>query len=127
MADIANPNPHRPKHIADALAAKDGPAPAEGREDTNFITLARPIERQGSTITGFRLREPDAGEMRGLTMQDLLTSDISAVITLIPRISNPRIELAEANKLRPVDIAQCGGLIRSFFMSEAEKKAVLEG
>lgn len=126
MADIATPNPHRPQHIAQALAAKDTPAP-EGQEDTNFVTLARPIARQGSTITGFRLREPDAGEMRGLTLQDLLTSDVSATITLIPRISSPRIEAAEAAKLSAVDIAQCAGLIRSFFMSEAEKKAVLEG
>lgn len=126
MADIATSNPHRPKHIADALAAKDTPV-AEGKDDTNFVTLARPIVRHGSTVSGFRLREPDAGEMRGLNLQDLLTSDISATITLIPRISSPRIELAEAAKLSAVDIAQCAGLIRSFFMSEAEKKAVMEG
>lgn len=120
-------NPHRPKHIADALAANAPTAPADGQDDPFLVTLARPIVREGSTLATFRLREPDAGEMRGLTMQDLLTCDVASVITLIPRIAAPQVTKAEAEKLKPVDLAQCAGIIRSFFLTEAERQAVMAG
>lgn len=52
--------------------------------DVKQVELSRPI---GDTKT-VELREPKAGELRGLKLADIVQLDTSAMVTLIPRISN---------------------------------------
>lgn len=86
------------------------------------IPLAEPVVRGETKIETIQLRKPKAGELRGLSLQDVITSDIAALLTLIPRISNPPLTGAEADALDPADLAECGGTIRGFFMTAAERK-----
>ncbi|TAJ72997.1 MAG: phage tail assembly protein [Sphingobium sp.] len=88
------------------------------------VTLATPIQRGETTIEKLTLRKPKGGELRGLSLQDILTSDVSAILTLIPRISDPILIREEAEQLEANDLAEIGGVIRGFFMTPAEKRAI---
>lgn len=86
------------------------------------VTLSSPIQRSETLIEKLHLRKPKAGQLRGLSLQDVLTSEITALLKLIPRISNPPLTDPEADELAPADLAEIGGAIRGFFMTAAERK-----
>ncbi len=86
------------------------------------ITLAEPIQRGETTIEKLHLRKPRAGELRGLSLQDVINTDIAALLRLVPRISNPPLTQPEADELAPADLSEIGGAIRGFFMTAAERK-----
>lgn len=88
------------------------------------VTLSTPIVRGETTIDKITLRKPKGGELRGLALQDILQTDITAILTLIPRISDPILIKDEADQLEADDLAEIGGTIRTFFMTAAEKTAV---
>lgn len=88
------------------------------------VTLSTPIMRGETTVDRLTLRKPKGGELRGLSLQDILTSDIGAILTLIPRISDPILIRDEAEQLEADDLAEIGGVIRSFFMTAAERTAI---
>lgn len=102
--------------------ASDEAAAAPARDTGVSITLSKPIQRGDQRIEELHLRKPKAGELRGLSLQDVITSDIGALLTLIPRISNPPLTGPEAADLDPADLTEMGGAIRGFFMTGAERK-----
>lgn len=63
------------------------------------VTLEHGIQRGDATITKLRLRKPRAGELRGLNIQDLLRADVTAVIGILPRISDPILLREDADNL----------------------------
>lgn len=85
------------------------------------ITLSEPIKRGDTEITSIDLRKPKAGHLRGLTLQSLINTEIGALLTLIPRISNPPLAAHEVDELDPADLTEIGGAIRGFFMTPAER------
>lgn len=101
-------------------------APAEKKLVTAIVPLVEPIGRESGDIPTLTLRKPKAGELRGLSIKDLVNSDVSAVITVLPRICDPFISEHEAASLAAEDIAEIAGTIVGFFMSPAQKKAMAE-
>lgn len=103
--------------------ADDTPTPTE---KPRFVTVAlsEPIKRGSTEIATIDLRKPQAGELRGLSMQDVLTSEVTAILKLIPRITNPPLTQPEADALEPEDFAEVAGTIRGFFMTKAERSAI---
>lgn len=101
----------------------DNSAPAAGiaRKMSDAITLAEPIERGGETITSIQLRKPKAGELRGLSIQELMNARVSAILDVVPRISVPPLTAAEANNLETQDINAIGGAIIDFFLTPSER------
>lgn len=89
------------------------------------ITLATPIVRGETSIETIDLRKPQAGELRGLTMQEIIGLEVSAILKLVPRISSPALIADEVERLEPEDLTEIAGAIRGFFMTKAER-AVLE-
>lgn len=101
-------------------AASAAPASSD-----NVITLAEPIVRaSGHTIDTLTLRKPTAGELRGLKVDDLFNADVTAIITLLPRICEPRIIPQEAERLATEDLFELAGAVRGFFMTAAMKEHV---
>lgn len=90
------------------------------------LILQHPIQREGGPITSLALRKPKAGELRGLNIQNLMVGDVTAVITLLPRIAVPIITAHEASQLEAEDIAEAAGTIMLFFMSSGQKAMVEE-
>lgn len=81
------------------------------------ITLDVPIKQGDTEITTVNLRRPTAGELRGLSIADLLQMDVAANIKLLPRIS----ELAEhqVTALDPADLTQLASAVAGFFLPKS--------
>ncbi|MGE4323543.1 MAG: phage tail assembly protein [Sphingobium sp.] len=99
-------------------------AASEPKNRFETVTLSEPILRGDTRIERITLRKPKGGELRGLSLQDIITTDIGAIMEIIPRISDPILIRDEVEQLEAADLAEIGGVIRGFFMTAAERKAV---
>ncbi|MFC0683560.1 phage tail assembly protein [Novosphingobium clariflavum] len=88
------------------------------------VVLVEPIVRGPRTIESLNIRKPKAGELRGTSMQDILTTDVAAMLRLIPRVSEPSLTPEEADNLTSEDFAELAGVIRGFFITKMERMAV---
>ncbi|MEL6477613.1 MAG: phage tail assembly protein [Pseudomonadota bacterium] len=83
-------------------------------ENPNKITLTTPITEGGVEIREITLREPKAGELRGLQITLLGQGDVGSLIKLIPRISTPYVSETAVAEMSAHDIAQLGSLVLLF-------------
>lgn len=83
------------------------------------ITLDTPIKRGDNDIDTIVLRKPSAGELRGVTLTDLLQMDVAALTKVIPRISDPALTEAEVARMDPADLVQIGGTVAGFLLPKA--------
>lgn len=60
-------------------------------QTTQTVTLSNAIEIDGQKVTEITLRKPKAGELRGLSMVDILRMDVSTMFRLLPRITMPPV------------------------------------
>lgn len=88
------------------------------------VTLSSPLTRGDTAIDKINVRRPRTGELRGLSLQDIINTDIVALLTLIPRVTEPPLTGDEANNLDPCDFAEIAGTIRGFFMTKGEKAMI---
>ncbi|MDT8758250.1 phage tail assembly protein [Sphingomonas psychrotolerans] len=100
------------------------PAPAAADKRFETVTLATPVKRGETTIADLMLRKPTAGELRGLNLSEIVSSDVTAILTLIPRISSPPLTQPEADALEADDLTEIGGVIRGFFMTRVERETL---
>jgi len=88
--------------------------------DTKTVILTRPIERGEGELAKITIREPATGDLRGLKLTDVLQLDVTALMTLLPRITVEGLTGAEAAKLSPADLARAGGAVVGFFAPETQ-------
>lgn len=88
---------------------------------TDPIELDDPIKRGEQTIDTITLRKPKSGELRGISLADVLQMQTDALITLIPRLSNPSLTATEVRQMDPADLVQCGGEIAGFLLTKRAK------
>jgi len=86
---------------------------------TKPITLDTPIKRGDNDIATISLRKPAAGELRGVTLTDLLQMDVAALTKVIPRISEPSLTETEVARMDPADLVQIGGAVAGFLLPKA--------
>lgn len=98
----------------DTPALSSAPAP-------NTVTLETPLKRGDQTITAVTLRKPASGELRGVALADLLRLDVTALITVLPRISSPTLTAQDAQQLDLVDLTALGTEVLGFFMTKADR------
>jgi hypothetical protein len=103
----------------------DTPPTASAAPQIETVTLGEPIKRGEQLIEQLQLRKPKSGELRGLSLQDIMRADITALLQLIPRISSPPLTSVEADGLASEDLAEIGGVVRGFFMSASERKMMM--
>lgn len=58
---------------------------------TETVTLDTPIKRGDQLIETVTLRKPMSGELRGLSLNDILQNDVLSLQKVIPRISTPML------------------------------------
>jgi hypothetical protein len=104
----------------DAAAATPSPSPL------STITLDTPIVRGATTITEIALRKPNAGELRGLSLQRLHQADTDELLKLLPRITQPSLTPHECAQLDPADLSEAGGIVISFLLKKSIRDAVLQ-
>lgn len=102
---------------APAIAAEATPRWKSCDFETGFA-------RGDDQIKSVKLRKPTAGELRGLNLQDLMRADVNAIITVLPRISDPIMTAADAASLEADDLAEAGGVITGFFFNSAQRKMI---
>jgi hypothetical protein len=81
--------------------------------------------RADQAITKIRIRKPKGGDLRGLSLKDLMQAEVDAIITVLPRISDPIMTVQDAAALEAQDLAEAGGTISSFFYTSAQKAMML--
>ena len=73
------------------------------------VKLAEAIERgtgdKKQKIESVKIRKPMSGELRGLRLVDLANADVSSMITVIPRISEPALTEQELSEMDPSDFS----------------------
>ncbi|MDI9069977.1 phage tail assembly protein [Xanthomonas oryzae] len=87
------------------------------------VSLDQPIVRGEQTITQVTVRKPGAGELRGLKLTDVLQLDVTALATLLPRISSPTLTTADVNAMDPADLLALGQEVQLFFLPKAQREA----
>lgn len=88
---------------------------------TDPIVLDEPIKRGEQTLSEITLRKPKSGELRGVSLADVLQMQTDALITLIPRLSTPSLTAVEVRQMDPADLVQCGGEIAGFLLTKRAK------
>lgn len=63
--------------------------------DSKTIVLATPIQRGSSFINGVKVRKPEAADLEGVSLPDLLEGDDRSVISVLARITTPPLTSSE--------------------------------
>lgn len=92
--------------------------------NTRTITLNQPIKRGETEISSVTLRKPGAGELRRLSLNDVLNSDVDTHIKLLPRISGPALTEAELAAMPIDDFAELASAVVGFSLGSVRKAAL---
>lgn len=74
--------------------------------------------------TEIAIRQPKAGELRGLSTNPLIQGDYTALETLAPRITTPQITKQQFAEMDPADLTQFHLEVLDFLLPSAAKQAV---
>ena len=85
------------------------------------ILLDTPIVRGEQTITEITLSKPGAGALRGTQLASLMQMDVAALITVLPRISDPTLTEQDVRQLDPADLLQLGLEVAGFLVPSSMK------
>ena len=96
--------------------------------DPNVKTaiLENPIKRGDIQITEIQIRKPNVGTLRNLSLQDVLKWEINAVNTVLTRVTQPTLNVAELNAMDVADYTTLTVELTSFLVSaKAKSQAAL--
>lgn len=88
------------------------------------ITLDTPIKMGENEVTELTLIKPMAGQLRGIKLFELLQGDTAAYIELLPRISTPAINKAQASNLDLIDLMKILEVTGSWFVGKNENTQI---
>lgn len=114
-----------PKADDQTTVAKSVPADTAAAEQPalpdNIVVLDQPIVRGTTTITQVELRKPMSGELRGVSLSDILNLDVNALRKVLPRITTPTLTDIEVGRMDPADLLEIGGKVASFLLRKSVK------
>lgn len=85
------------------------------------VNLDTPIQRGEQTIDKITIRKPMSGELRGVSLIDLMNMDVLALRKVLPRITNPTLTEMDVGCMDPADLVQCGVAVTSFLLTKSAK------
>ncbi|WP_075685076.1 phage tail assembly protein [Serratia marcescens] len=89
------------------------------------ITLSNAIKRaSGETITDVTITDAmkQVGVLRGLKLYDVMTSDVNSLITLLPRVTSPRLTEVEISMMDVHDFSELAGGVAAFLAPNLEQE-----
>ncbi|WGT30795.1 phage tail assembly protein [Pseudomonas marginalis] len=89
--------------------------------DDNSVTLDTPIRRGTTTIDSITLRKPNSGELRGVSLAELLNMDVNSLVKVVPRISTPTLTAVEVTSMDPADLFALGTKVSGFLLQKSMK------
>lgn len=88
---------------------------------TEPVTLSAPIERAGAEpITAVLISKPTTSALRGLKLTDVLQMDVTAMLKLLPRVTQPALLPDDVAGLDPADLLAMSTVVVGFFMTPAQ-------
>ena len=87
--------------------------------DNNTVTLDTPIRRGTTSFDSITLRKPNSGELRGVSLVELLQMDVGSLIKVLPRISSPSITAVEVAGMDPADLLALSSKISGFLLQKS--------
>ncbi|AVX11489.1 phage tail assembly protein [Stutzerimonas stutzeri] len=90
-------------------------------QKNDAITLDEPLKRGEQIISSVTVRKPAAGELRGVTLSDLLNLEVNALIKVLPRVTSPSLTEQEVARLDPADLVQLGSKVAGFLLPKSVK------
>ena len=96
-------------------------AEAVAQRDPNTVTLDTPIKRGALTIDKVTLRKPTSGELRGVSLTELLQMKVDALQAVLPRITQPMLHKQEMASLDPADLVNLGSVVIGFLLTKEQK------
>jgi len=76
----------------------------------NVVTLENPVKRGEQMIDQITLIKPSAGTLRGVSLAAVASSDVDALIKVLPRMTAPMLTEQEV-----ADILALAGQVVGFF------------
>lgn len=95
---------------------------AKKNPNQETVPLDSPIQRGEQTINEILVRKPMAGELRGVSLQDLIQMDVLALRKVLPRISIPSLTDHEIGRMDPADLLQLGVAVTGFLVQKRFKE-----
>lgn len=89
------------------------------------VELDKPITRGTNTHKSLTLRKPASGELRGVSLLELMQMDVQALSKVLPRISSPSLTVQDVNAMDPADLLACGVAVSGFLLQKSAKEASL--
>ena len=92
------------------------------------VTLTTSVDIDGEKHSTISVRKPKSGELRGLKLVDLMQMDVSALLVVLPRITQPPLSPQQVSDLDLRDMTKFGTKIIGFFgdMSAADPTVSLQ-
>lgn len=87
--------------------------------NTDAVTLDTPLKRGETTVDSVTVRKPAAGELRGVSLSDLLNLEVNALIKVLPRVTAPSLSEQECTRLDPADLVQLGTKVAGFLLPKS--------
>jgi len=100
-------------------------APAENPNE-KIVELDGHIVRGNQVITSVSLRKPMAGELRGVSLVDLMQMEVLALRKVLPRITTPTLTDHEIGRMDPADLLQCGVAVAGFLLQKSAREESLD-
>ncbi len=89
--------------------------------DNNTVVLDTPIRRGTTSIDSITLRKPNSGELRGISLAELLNMDVNSLVKVVPRISTPTLTAVEVTSMDPADLFALGTKVSGFLLQKSMK------
>lgn len=89
------------------------------KQTEKTVPLDTPIKRGDTEITEIMLRKPQSGALRGTRLQAIMDMDVSAMMTVIPRISTPTLTTQEMAELDPADLTALSVEVVTFLLPKS--------
>lgn len=103
-----------------ATAADTQPNTANGRPAVT-VPLQEPIKRSGGDVGSVQLMKPRVGDLRGLSLSELLVCQADAMAVLLPRITVPTLIKQEVEAMDPADFVACSAEVVDFLTPQAAR------
>lgn len=95
--------------------------PPTNTRPTSVVQLDTPIVRGDTTFDSVTLRSPTAGELRGIKLIDLTQFDVSTLIKVVPRISQPMLFEQDLANMGIEDMIAIGDEVANFLPQKGKK------
>ena len=80
----------------DSQNVNDKSTDVADKKDPNTVQLETPIKRGDGHITSVTLRKPNSGELRGISLAELLQMKVDALQAVLPRITTSHAKSSAA-------------------------------